>query len=57
MDEKSLAGRAYFEAAAFPAELKIESIINADSGIYRCRVDFYKSPTRNSKVQLKVICK
>lgn len=57
VDDKTLGGRAYFQAAADPATLTIESMKSADSGIYRCRVDFLKSPTRNSRVQLKVISK
>ncbi|XP_037033007.1 neural cell adhesion molecule 2 [Bradysia coprophila] len=55
VDDKTLGGRAYFQAAANPATLTIESMKSIDSGIYRCRVDFLKSPTRNSRVQLKVI--
>lgn len=57
VDDKTLGGRAYFQAAADPATLTIESMKSVDSGIYRCRVDFLKSPTRNSRVQLKVISK
>lgn len=54
-DESSLGNRAFFEAATYPASLAIRNISNADSGTYRCRVDFHKSPTRNSRVQLSVI--
>lgn len=55
VDDKTLGGRAYFQAAAEPATLTIESMKSVDSGLYRCRVDFLKTPTRNSRVQLKVI--
>lgn len=57
MDEQNLGRRAFFQAAAQPATLSIESTESIDSGTYRCRVDFHKSPTRNSRVQLKVISK
>ncbi|XP_055701881.1 nephrin-like [Phlebotomus papatasi] len=55
VDEKSFGGRAFFQAAAQPASLTIDSTKSSDSGTYRCRVDFHKSPTRNARVQLKVI--
>lgn len=58
MDERKFGGRAYFQAAARPAAaLIIDNTTNADSGLYRCRVDFHKSPTRNARVQLRVISK
>lgn len=56
-DEKSLGSRANFQASATPASLIINEAQDSDSGIYRCRVDFHKSPTRNSRVQLKIIRK
>lgn len=55
--DESLSGRAYFQVAAEPASLTIESTKDSDSGTYRCRVDFHKSPTRNARVQLKIISK
>ncbi|XP_031626202.1 nephrin-like isoform X1 [Contarinia nasturtii] len=55
LDEKNLGSRAYFQASSNPASLIINEAQDSDSGIYRCRVDFHKSPTRNSPVQLKII--
>lgn len=57
LDEKSLGSRAYFQASATPPSLIINDAQDSDSGIYRCRVDFQKSPTKNSRVQLKIIRK
>uniref|UniRef100_A0A1B0GM10 Ig-like domain-containing protein n=1 Tax=Phlebotomus papatasi TaxID=29031 RepID=A0A1B0GM10_PHLPP len=54
-DDTSIAGRGIFQAKTKPAILALQSSRSSDSGIYRCRVDFQKSPTRNSKVNLTVI--
>ncbi|XP_065079598.1 nephrin [Ochlerotatus camptorhynchus] len=51
----SFDGRASFYPNRTPAVLEVRSTKNSDSGVYRCRVDFNKSPTRNTRVQLSVI--
>ncbi|XP_050084941.1 nephrin isoform X2 [Anopheles aquasalis] len=51
----SFDGRANFFPNRTPAMLEILHTKPTDSGIYRCRVDFHKSPTRHSRVQLTVI--
>ncbi|XP_062713381.1 V-set and immunoglobulin domain-containing protein 1 [Aedes albopictus] len=51
----SFDGRANFYPNRTPAVLEIRQTKNSDSGVYRCRVDFHKSPTRNTRVQLSVI--
>lgn len=47
--------RAFFRAVTNPAQLFIDTIKESDEGIYRCRVDFNNSPTRNSRVNFTVI--
>ncbi|KAL0884209.1 hypothetical protein ABMA27_016211 [Loxostege sticticalis] len=49
-----LAGRAKWQVTQ-PSMLRIHDVIAADRALYRCRVDFKISPTRNHKIILDVI--
>ena len=48
-------GRAQFVADRDPPALRLHALSGADQALYRCRVDFRSSPTRNQRVNLTVI--
>jgi len=47
--------RAVMKTDVKPAELEIDPLEFTDGGVYRCRVDFKNSPTKNQKINLTVI--
>lgn len=49
--------RAYFVTVSKPATLTLDTVQLDDEGIYRCRVDFRNTPTRNFQINLTVIGK
>ncbi|CAG9789231.1 unnamed protein product [Diatraea saccharalis] len=54
-DPNAFGPRAYFATVARPAALTLDTVQLDDEGIYRCRVDFKNSPTRNFQIRLAVI--
>lgn len=49
-------GKFFFNTSSLnPATFFIANLTVDDDGTYRCRVDFIRSPTKNTKVQLTVI--
>ncbi|XP_067628687.1 LOW QUALITY PROTEIN: uncharacterized protein side-VIII [Eurosta solidaginis] len=53
--DESYRDRLSFTVEGLSGTLAIKKTRQEDTGEYRCRVDFQKSPTRNSKVNLTVI--
>ncbi|XP_048481086.1 synaptogenesis protein syg-2 [Plutella xylostella] len=52
--DDTLKGRALWHAKA-PSSLRIRDVVATDRALYRCRVDFKVSPTRNQKIVLDVV--
>ncbi|KAJ8976999.1 hypothetical protein NQ317_003425, partial [Molorchus minor] len=52
-----LGGRSYFITEDEPskARLRIHGVTKKDQGVFRCRVDFVNSPTRNFQVNLTLV--
>lgn len=42
-------------AAPKEAHLSINEVKASDGGVYRCRVDFFNSPTKNFRVNLSLV--
>lgn len=53
----SLEDRLFFQVMYEPAHLSIQNLELKDEGVYRCRVDFKNSPTRNIRVNLTIVGK
>ena len=54
-DKMMLYGRAHLKANSDKVRLVLEPVLREDEGIYKCRVDFKKSPTRHYRIHLAVI--
>ena len=50
-----MTGRAFFRGDHDPGRLILDNVGAKDQGVYKCRVDFRKAPTRISNVNLNVI--
>ncbi|XP_071453722.1 protein turtle homolog A-like [Hetaerina americana] len=52
-----LGNRAHFNPGddATTATLRVSQVIPTDEGVYRCRIDFLDSPSRNFKVNLSIV--
>ena len=51
-----LGKRTYFQIGdGHRAKLKVTKVTVQDQGIFRCRVDFINSPTRNFRVNLTLV--
>ena len=53
-EEKVLQQRGYFDLTSDVTGLVIKPVHADDQALYRCRVDFKSSPTRNVRIKLSV---
>lgn len=53
-DADLLGSRAFFNAGSSP-HLLLQGLTEEDAGLYKCRVDFQREPTRNTRVNLTVV--
>lgn len=56
-DDAVFGGRAYFVFENEPGKLTVEKLQANDAGVYRCRVDFLRAQTYNSRLRLDIISK
>ncbi|XP_034835919.2 B-cell receptor CD22-like [Maniola hyperantus] len=54
-DPLAFGRRAYFVTMSRPSSLTVDAVQLDDEGVYRCRVDFKNSPTRNFQIRLNVV--
>ncbi|XP_016947465.1 uncharacterized protein LOC108022831 [Drosophila biarmipes] len=54
-DESVFNKKAHFHHNTDPPVLRIKNIQTSDAGLYKCRVDFQKSPTRNWRINVTVL--
>ncbi|KAH8358190.1 hypothetical protein KR084_007445, partial [Drosophila pseudotakahashii] len=54
-DESVFNKKAHFHHDASPPVLRIKNIQTSDAGLYKCRVDFQRSPTRNWRINVTVL--
>lgn len=54
-DESVFNKKAHFHHDTDPPALRIKNIQTSDAGLYKCRVDFHKSPTRNWRINVTVL--
>lgn len=56
-DNDQLGNRASLRVRSGEQGLQITKLVEEDAGLYRCRVDFKSSPTKNFRINLSVIGK
>lgn len=54
---ENLLNRAHFRRIPEPATLTIANVSERDEGEYLCRIDYFRSPTRNERATLTVVGK